>query len=248
MNRTLFAFKHFLLSLFIFLIIASGSLLLWYPLPYFTAAGGWQGLQIAAPIDLVLGPLLTLIVVNKNKEKSKIIFDLVVISMIQLSALGWGISTIYQQRPVANVYWDWEKAFFSVSAADLKKYGFELNELNRFGQQKPVFIIAKKPETKKEIKSVADKITNEAIPPYLQTNLYDSLAKNFDQIKSAQIDVNELLKSEIKAEQILNEIIEEFGISKDDFLIIPLFAKYQDLGAVFDQEGEYITIIVLRNK
>jgi hypothetical protein len=33
-----------------------------------------------------------------------------------------------------------------------------------------------------------------------------------------------------------------------NYVIIPLFAKYQDLGIVFSQTGEYKTTIFLRDK
>jgi hypothetical protein len=248
MDRKSLAFKHFLLSVFIFSIVTFILSSLWYPAPYFLAAGGWQGLQIAAPIDLVLGPLLTLVVVNKHKTKSKIIFDLVVIGLIQLSALTWGVSTIYQQRPVANVYWDWEKAFFSVSAADLNKYGYELSKLDNFDSKKPVLIVARKPVSKQEIDEVVSTISQKAIPPYLQTNLYEPLALNFIEVKLAQLDLATFLKSENEAKKISNKLLNELGGDISDYVIIPLFAKYQDLGIVFSQTGEYKTTIFLRDK
>ena len=57
-------------------------ILLWYPAPYFMAAGGWQGLRIAAPIDLILGPLLAFIVLNKKKGTKKLIGDMTVIVIL----------------------------------------------------------------------------------------------------------------------------------------------------------------------
>ncbi|MFZ4790954.1 MAG: hypothetical protein ACOYMW_08700 [Candidatus Competibacteraceae bacterium] len=39
----------------------------WYPAPYFEINGGWIVLRILAGVDVVLGPLLTLIVFKPGK-------------------------------------------------------------------------------------------------------------------------------------------------------------------------------------
>ena len=50
---------HFIESLVIISLLVTIVIMLWYPQPYFSASGGWQGLRIVALVDLVLGPLIT---------------------------------------------------------------------------------------------------------------------------------------------------------------------------------------------
>ncbi|NOT84281.1 MAG: hypothetical protein HOP02_05730, partial [Methylococcaceae bacterium] len=119
-TRTKASLIHFCISLAAFSIIFFILFTLWYPEPYFTASGGWQGLKIAASIDLVLGPLLTLIIYNPSKSTRELSLDLSVVACIQTAALIWGVMTIYNQRPVAVVYW--EDSFFTVAATDLNRY------------------------------------------------------------------------------------------------------------------------------
>ncbi len=53
---------HLTASVTIFLIFLGIMFFVWYPAPYFEIDGGWRVLRILAGVDVVLGPLLTLIV------------------------------------------------------------------------------------------------------------------------------------------------------------------------------------------
>jgi hypothetical protein len=50
------------ISLVIFAILTAIGVFVWAPDFFFTTDGGWQGIRILGAVDLVLGPLLTLIV------------------------------------------------------------------------------------------------------------------------------------------------------------------------------------------
>lgn len=89
---------HLLISLGLIGAIAAGVFLLWYPphLYGFAKAGTLFGL--IAGIDIVVGPLLTLIVFKAGKKTLK--FDLTVIALLQAGFLGFGLWTAWQSRPV----------------------------------------------------------------------------------------------------------------------------------------------------
>ena len=126
MIRAKVALTHFLLSVVIFVVVVILLVFFWYPAPHFNASGGWQGLKIAASVDLVLGPLLTFIIFNLKKSKAKLTGDLIVIAIMQLGALVYGVTTIYQQRPVAVVFWD--DSFYSVPASTFNNNEFDAKE------------------------------------------------------------------------------------------------------------------------
>ena len=92
-------FIHFGISLIIFIALAAIMRLVWYPGDLFTMDGGVQGLKIIAPIDLVLGPALTLGFYRPWKKSLK--FDMAAIACVQIAALGYGVYATYQQRPAA---------------------------------------------------------------------------------------------------------------------------------------------------
>lgn len=97
--------------------VCVGALLfaLWYPPPYFTAAGASVLMLLLIGVDLVLGPMLTLIVFKAGKKGMR--FDLTVIGLVQATALIYGLHVITVARPafiVANV-----DRFTMVTAEDL---------------------------------------------------------------------------------------------------------------------------------
>lgn len=74
----------------------------WYPSPYFRISGGEQVLRVLIGVDLVLGPLLTVLLYKPGKKG--LWFDMWFIAIVQLTALVYGTSVIYEQRPQYVVY------------------------------------------------------------------------------------------------------------------------------------------------
>jgi uncharacterized membrane protein len=70
----------------------------WYPYPLFFAIGGHEMFLILVAVDVVVGPLLTLIVYHPSKPSLR--FDLSVIAAIQIAALVYGLTILLQGRPV----------------------------------------------------------------------------------------------------------------------------------------------------
>jgi len=95
---------HFGLSLLIFFALLGVIIFLWYPGALFSAAGGWQGIRIVVGVDLVLGPLLTLIVYNLAKPLRLLYRDLAFIAAIQFICLAAGVAIVYSERPVAVIF------------------------------------------------------------------------------------------------------------------------------------------------
>ncbi|MEO7433186.1 MAG: TfpX/TfpZ family type IV pilin accessory protein [Dokdonella sp.] len=89
---------HLAISLAIGLIVGALLLLVWYPPPYFHAAGADTLVVLMVSVDLVLGPLLTLIVFKSGKRGLK--FDLALIGLLQAAALTYGLSVVLRSRPV----------------------------------------------------------------------------------------------------------------------------------------------------
>lgn len=88
---------------------------LWYPDELLGLQGGWQIFGMLIGIDVVLGPLLTLIVYRVGKRT--LVLDLCVIVAIQLAAFGYGAWALSTQRPGHLVFL--HDRFFVVSVADV---------------------------------------------------------------------------------------------------------------------------------
>ena len=77
------------MSLAIFAALAYLVVEIWYPDFFFLTDGGWQGLRLLLGVDLVLGPLLTLIVYRNGKPGLRM--DLTMIGIVQASCLAAGV-------------------------------------------------------------------------------------------------------------------------------------------------------------
>lgn len=97
MSRWKAAGIHMLCSVLLAVFAAVLVFGIWFPPPYFHASGGDRLILILIGVDLVVGPLLTLIVFRSGKWGMK--FDLAVIGIVQVVALVYGLSVITASRP-----------------------------------------------------------------------------------------------------------------------------------------------------
>jgi hypothetical protein len=95
---------HLLVSLAVAGIAAALVFGLWYPGPYRSLSGGRDLFLLITTVDVVLGPLLTFVVFDLRKGWPHIRRDLAIIGCIQLTALLYGLHTVYVARPVAMVF------------------------------------------------------------------------------------------------------------------------------------------------
>lgn len=99
-------FKAFSLHLAVSAVIALLTLLLvfqlWYPAPLHEAVGVTRIYLLLLLVDVLLGPLLTLVVYKVGKKT--LVFDLAVIVLLQLAALGYGLWAVAEGRPAWLVF------------------------------------------------------------------------------------------------------------------------------------------------
>lgn len=120
---------HILLSGLILLTLLAFMLYAWFPGKSFLYDGGLQGLKILLPVDLVLGPVLTLIIFNPKKSLSAISTDLTVIFSIQLLALGWGLFQVHKARTTHIVHYN--DGFYWVKQDQLNDNHFNVEDLTK---------------------------------------------------------------------------------------------------------------------
>jgi hypothetical protein len=91
---------HLLGSACALTLVLGGLYLGWYHWPgwYLTAVA--RVLLIVGSVDLVLGPLLTLIVANPGKPRRTLARDITMIAAVQLAALLYGGWTLWGGRPL----------------------------------------------------------------------------------------------------------------------------------------------------
>ena len=93
---------HLGISALIAATVVALVLAVWYPPPYFAGMGGPVLLRLLIGVDVVLGPLITLIVFDPAKPRLK--YDLMTIAALQVAALAYGGMVMFEARPVYNVF------------------------------------------------------------------------------------------------------------------------------------------------
>lgn len=101
-KRIKFFLGHLAISLLIALIAIAIVFFVWYPAPLAQAVGVTSIFLMLLAIDVIVGPLFTLLVYKQGKKTLK--SDLTVIILIQLSAFVYGFYSIAQGRPVWIVF------------------------------------------------------------------------------------------------------------------------------------------------
>ena len=95
---------HFAGSLLVAFMVAAVVFGVWFPYPYRQLAGGTELFFIVMGVDIVCGPLLTLVLFNPAKPKRELLMDLSLVVVLQLAALAYGILTVHQARPLYLVH------------------------------------------------------------------------------------------------------------------------------------------------
>lgn len=145
---------HLIISAVIALVIGLSVLELWYPYPYRELAGGWDLFFLVLAVDVICGPLLTIVIYNPTKPRKELAWDLTLVVLIQGVALGYGIWSIWVARPLFLVQ---EVDRFKVIAApDLEPVA--IPELARALQPSwwrgPIVVAIREPKDAKERSAV----------------------------------------------------------------------------------------------
>ena len=95
---------HLAISLLVAALAATVVFGLWYPFPYRELSGGRELFLLLMLVDVVLGPLITLVIFNRRKTRSHLFMDFTVMGLLQLAALSYGMWTMFSARPVHLVF------------------------------------------------------------------------------------------------------------------------------------------------
>ena len=91
---------HFAISLVLALLAAMLVFRVWYPYPYRELSGGRELFLLIVGVDVVCGPLLTLVLFNTAKPRAELWRDLGLVALIQMAALGYGLAMVWEARPL----------------------------------------------------------------------------------------------------------------------------------------------------
>lgn len=197
-----------------------------FPMPYFLADGGWQGLRIVVPVDIVIGPLLTFIVFRPGKSRPKLVFDMTVIILLQLSAFSWGLWNIYSVRPDSVMFVD--GAFITLSADMAKNYPEAYGKLAKNAPGKPFYAVVDLPDGRDERQKLRIEALRTQAPLYLRFDLMKPLGEEVRQ--ELEISIPKLAKLvEPETKTMLEKWAKGKGLGTDDYYFVKTVCRYQNV-------------------
>ncbi len=211
---------HLGISLSVFGVLAYLVVKVWYPDFFFQTDGGWQGLRLLLGVDLVLGPVLTLIVYRAGKPGLR--FDLTAIGVVQAACLAAGVWIVHAERPLAVVYID--GSFYTVTAQSFREAGAPIPDLDALPGAHPKWVSVELPDDATEQSTVRGKMLgagrmlatlSERYVPFDVTHVDDRESRTLQEIKDQDRDSNALPKW-----------FAAHGGSADDYRFFPFGARY----------------------
>jgi hypothetical protein len=229
---------HLAISIAIALAVVMAMRFLWYPTPYFEAMGGSGLLMLVVGIDVVLGPLITLIIFNTKKKSLK--FDLLCVAIVQIVALAYGVSTMFQARPVYTVFN--KDRFDVIIAADVsdkeraKVVDAAFKSLSLTG---PQIVAMETPNEMKEVQRMLESgIDSRAFSQYYVA--YESKAK---EAAIAAKPLTQIQKTNPAAAEKLKAFLTTKALDESKVGFLPLYTRNEDMTVVLDKETGKILAI-----
>lgn len=245
LNRFSAAAWHLLGSAIIASLSALLVFTLWYPGAFANASGVSEIFLILVGVDIVLGPVITLIIFNPLKKELR--RDLLIVVFVQLAALFYGVYSVFIARP-AFVVFNADR-FDLVYANEISQDKFskasypEYSAAPLFG---PKFVAARLPEDESKAQSIIlDAITGgddiQNYPEYFQP------LKDVKEELCAEGLPLEALKERNLNETEAEQLLERYGDAQTKVAYLPMFAKRKDVSVIVDlKSGEVLEVVSLR--
>ena len=226
---------HLSLSAIVFAVALYLILVHWYPGFHFGVDGGWQGVRLMAFVDLVLGPMLTLVICSPFKARRLIAFDLTGIGLAQLAALAWGFYAVHGQHPVAVSFRD--ATFQPVTVAPLRAESYDLARLATLSDRRPALVYVAQPAGADEEARVALQMMIGAVMPHEDPMFFRRFDAHWPEVRAHAVDAAQRAKDSPAFAASLRTFLEARGARAGDFLYFPYEGRYGACTLAFTADG-----------
>lgn len=205
----------------------------WYPRPLFEAQGGMGLLFILVGVDVVIGPVITLIIFESGKPGLR--FDLATIATLQIIALMYGGYIVFEARPVFIVLV--KDQFEVVIAADLEREWLKEArhpEFRRLPLTGPVLVVSDPPADEKErlaviFSAIYGKRDMQQFPKY-----YVPYAERAQEARAKGRPLEVVRRREPVAATVIGKYLAESGRKESEVLYLPMRTRNEWIAVLVD--------------
>lgn len=240
LTRFKFTITHLMISVVVATATSFLIFFVLYSYPYYKILGVSNIYAILLIVDVVCGPVMTMILANPKKPNNQLFFDISIIGIIQLSALLYGIHSLYEARPVMVVF---EKdRFVLVQANDVQK-----SDLNHtLDEFKPLKWIGTRMASIREPESQDEMLESiEASLGGVDVSLRPNWWINYDQAKPSVINraknITTLIDKHPEQRGLIEDKLSELNLSPEKAFYLPFVSsKNFEWTAILDNDANII--------
>ena len=227
-----------LLVITVFMVLVYGY---WYAAPYDMIFSTGDVVKVLVGVDLVLGPMITLVIFNVLKSRKELIRDLGVILTIQIVALAWGTQVAYSVRPQylafvgSNVY--------AVTGRDINVAELPEDIKQRAWYQLPVPVSVQGPQSQAEWGQHMADLYNEKVPDLMyQTRRYRPYAERTQYSNVPALTAQGIFERGATQQAWLEQVQAMEGAADFEFYTI-MSGTFTSLAAVRKTDGVLISVM-----
>lgn len=225
---------HAFLSLTIAAIGSAVVFKIWFPGAIAEITESISLYWLIVAVDVICGPLLLLVIWNPKKRRRELITDAAIVVAIQLAALGYGLWTIYQIRPVHIVFESDRLRLINareIDPADLAAAPERWKNLPLLGAE---LVSTREPKDGPEmLRSIDMSIAGKE--PSVRPEMWEEYAPAKDKIRSASRSLPELLAVYPDKQAEINRLADKFNVPYASIVWLPFTAaRTMDWVALID--------------
>lgn len=239
-----FRLRAFFLHALISLLFASAALILifivWYPSPLHNAVGVSSIVLLLLGVDVTLGPVLTLILAKQGKRG--LLFDLIVIALLQISAFGYGLFVVAEGRPVWIVFNN--DRFDLVRAHDLQNPYREKASAayRRLSFSGPVWVAAQSPEDSNNRNTLLMESIVAGVDLPQRPDLYFPYSDAADQVREKSQSLSELYKY-----NHIDQVKKILSLWPEADAFLPMMAPVKPMAVLVNKKSAQVVAVVELN-
>jgi hypothetical protein len=234
------ALGHLGVSLFVAALAALLVFGVWYPEPWRQLLGvaGIFGLVVA--VDVVCGPLLTLVLASPKKSLRERWVDISLVSAIQLLALAYGLSSVFGARPVAVIFEVDRLVVVTANEVQTERLGEapeDLQELPWFGVN---YLSLRKPASPDEFLQSVDE-SLQGVTQAMRPGWWRPFEEGRAALVAKSQPLSTLLAKRPAQQEDLIEAAQKSGKAPSDLRFLPLTSsKHTDWVALLSINGDVV--------
>lgn len=235
-----YAVRHFLISCAIALVSAVLVHGLFYPWPYSSMLDVVHILGLILAVDVVCGPLLTLVLASPSKRVRERWLDFALIGLIQLLALAYGMHSVWTARPVALAFERDRLVLVAANEVDTTHLPQANPPLKRLPWHGVIYVGTRYPKDNDEYFQSVE-LGMVGISPAMRPSWWLPWSEAHEDMAKRARPLDELLSRRPEASKIIEKAVEQSGHSLQELRYLPMTSsKTKDWIALLDNQMQLL--------